>query len=122
VACRILIAEDIPDAAEMLRMMLEHMGHAVRVARDGQEAVVLAEEFVPQLALLDIGMPRMDGYEAARRIRMALGPDVILVAVTGWGQEEDKRRARLSGFDYHLTKPTEPEHLERLIATIVTRA
>jgi PAS domain S-box-containing protein len=122
VACRILIAEDIPDAAEMMRMMLEHMGHAVRVARDGQEAVVLAEEFVPQLALLDIGMPRMDGYEAARRIRMALGPDVILVAVTGWGQEEDKRRARLAGFDYHLTKPTEPDHLERLIATIVTRA
>ena len=118
VACRILVAEDIPDAAEMMRVMLECMCHAVRVARDGVEAVALAEEFQPQMALLDIGMPRMDGYEAARRIRQALGTDVILVAVTGWGQEEDKRRAREAGFDHHLTKPTEPEALERLVAAI----
>jgi signal transduction histidine kinase len=122
VACRILVAEDIADAAEMMRMMLECMGHAVRVARDGVEAVALARDFQPQMALLDIGMPRMDGYEAARRIRQALGPEVVLVAVTGWGQEEDKRRAREAGFDHHLTKPTEPEALERLVTTIGGRS
>jgi signal transduction histidine kinase len=118
VACRILVAEDIPDAAEMLRMMLECMGHAVRVAADGFEAVAIAKEFQPQVALLDIGMPRMDGYEAARRIRAALGPGVILVALTGWGQEEDKRRSREAGFNHHLTKPAEPDALERLIALV----
>jgi CheY-like chemotaxis protein len=102
----------------MMQLMLECMGHAVRVAGDGIEAVRIAREFQPQVALLDIGMPRMDGYEAARQIRGALGASVVLVAVTGWGQEEDKRRAREAGFDHHLTKPTEPEDLERLIATI----
>ncbi|MBM3818486.1 MAG: response regulator [Acidimicrobiia bacterium] len=112
---RILIAEDIPDAAEMLRVMLERMGHDVRVAADGVQAVALAKEYQPDVALLDIGMPRMDGYQAAREIRAALGPDVRLVALTGWGQEEDQRRAREAGFDHHLTKPAEPETLERLL-------
>jgi PAS domain S-box-containing protein len=122
VACRILVAEDIPDAAEMLRMVLECMGHAVRVARDGVEAVAIAREFQPQVALLDIGMPRMNGYDAARHIRQDLGEDVVLVAVTGWGQEDDKRRASDAGFDHHMTKPTEPEDLERLIATVASGA
>jgi signal transduction histidine kinase/ActR/RegA family two-component response regulator len=121
VACRILVAEDVPDAAQMLRLMLECMGHAVRVAADGVEAVRMALEFQPQIALLDIGMPRMDGYEAARRIRKAMGEQVILVAVTGWGQDEDKRRAREAGFDHHLTKPAEPKAVERLIATVASR-
>jgi signal transduction histidine kinase/CheY-like chemotaxis protein len=122
VACRVLVAEDVPDAAEMLRLMLECMGHAVRVAVDGVEAVAMASEFQPQIALLDIGMPRMNGYEAARRIRKALGDQVILVAVTGWGQDEDKRRAREAGFDHHLTKPAEPQAVERLIATVASRS
>jgi signal transduction histidine kinase len=118
VASRVLVAEDVPDAAQMMQMMLECMGHAVRVASDGFEAVRIAREFQPQVALLDIGMPRMDGYEAARQIRDALGTSVVLVAVTGWGQEDDKRRAREAGFDHHLTKPTEPQDLERLFASI----
>ncbi len=116
--CRVLVAEDIPDAAEMMRLMLEYMGHDVRVASDGAEAVAIAQEFDPQVALLDIGMPRMDGYEAARRIRTARGNRVLLVALTGWGQEEDQRRAYAAGFDRHVTKPAEPEVLESLIASV----
>jgi len=117
--CRVLVAEDIPDAAEMMRLMIECMGHEVVVAADGVQAVELAEKYHPQIALLDIGMPRMDGYEAARRIRAALGRRVVLVALTGWGQEQDQRRAYSAGFDYHVTKPAEPDALESLIASAV---
>jgi CheY-like chemotaxis protein len=113
--CRVLVAEDIPDAAEMLQVMIETMGHEVRVAADGMQAVAIAKTFAPRIALLDIGMPRMDGYEAARQIRAALGDTVILVALTGWGQEEDQRRAREAGFDHHLTKPADPELVEQMI-------
>jgi signal transduction histidine kinase/CheY-like chemotaxis protein len=114
--CRVLIAEDNPDAAEMLRMMLSIQGHDVRIASDGMQAVALAEQFDPHIGFLDIGMPIMDGYEAARRIRDLLGRRIVLVALTGWGQDDDKRRAREAGFDHHLTKPPEPEVLARLIA------
>jgi PAS domain S-box-containing protein len=116
--CRVLVAEDIPDAAEMMRLMVECMGHDVRVAADGVQALALARDFNPQIALLDIGMPRMDGYEAARHIRTALGSRVLLVALTGWGQEEDQRRAYSAGFDYHVTKPADPAFLESLIASV----
>ena len=119
VGCRVLVAEDIPDAAEMMRLMIECMGHQVLVAADGVQAVELAEKFHPEIALLDLGMPRMDGYEAARRIRAALGRRVVLVALTGWGQEQDQRRAYAAGFDYHVTKPAEPDALESLIASAV---
>jgi CheY-like chemotaxis protein/nitrogen-specific signal transduction histidine kinase len=115
-SCRVLIAEDIPDAAEMMRLMVEYWGHDVRIAADGVQAVDIARSFNPQVVLLDIGMPRMDGYEAARHIRAALGSRVTLVALTGWGQEEDRRRARAAGFDHHLTKPADPNELEALIA------
>ena len=76
------------------------------------------KQFEPQIALLDIGMPRMDGYEAARQIRAALGDRVFLVALTGWGQEDDQRRAYTAGFDRHVTKPAEPAVLEALIASV----
>ena len=115
-SCRILVADDNPDAVEMLHLMLSLHGHSVTVASDGVLAVSLAASIKPQIAFLDIGMPRMDGYEAARQIRKTLGPDVTLVALTGWGQDEDKRRSREAGFDHHLTKPPDPEVLERLIA------
>jgi CheY-like chemotaxis protein len=118
--CRVLVAEDIPDAAEMMRLMVECMGHDVRVAADGVQAVALAHEFNPQIALLDIGMPRMDGYEAARAIRNALGRSIVLVALTGWGQEEDQRRAYAAGFDRHVTKPADPDVLESLITSVAT--
>jgi signal transduction histidine kinase/ActR/RegA family two-component response regulator len=114
-ACRVLIAEDNVDAAEMMRVMLSLSGHDVKVATDGVQAVAIAESTRPDIAFIDIGMPRMDGYEAARQIRRALADRIVLVALTGWGQEDDKERAREAGFDHHLTKPAEPEMLERLI-------
>jgi CheY-like chemotaxis protein len=119
---RILVAEDSRDAADMLRMMLEYTGHEVRVAFDGVDAVAQAAVFRPQIALLDIGMPRMDGYEAARRIRAALGASVVLVALTGWGQDDDKARARAAGFDHHLTKPADPDKLQQLVSHVGAEA
>jgi signal transduction histidine kinase/ActR/RegA family two-component response regulator len=113
---RVLIAEDNADTAEMLRLMLAFKGHDVKVAIDGLQAVEIAGTFKPHVAFIDIGMPRMDGHDAARRIRDRLGQRVMLVALTGWGQDEDKRRSIESGFDRHLTKPPEPEVLDRLIA------
>jgi signal transduction histidine kinase len=119
--CRVLVAEDNPDAAEMMRLMLSFKGHDVRVAADGMEAIEVAEHLEPDIAFLDIGMPRMDGYQAARAIRERLGARVVLVALTGWGQDEDKQRSREAGFDHHVTKPPEPETLDRLIATCARR-
>src|SRR6185295_10476852 len=119
--CRVLVAEDDGDAAEMMEVMLQYKGHDVRIASDGVQALDLAQSFLPQIAFLDIGMPRMDGYEAARRIRAALGPGVMLVALTGWGQDEDKRRSLDAGFDHHLTKPPDPDVLDQLIAKSVSR-
>jgi CheY-like chemotaxis protein len=114
--CRVLVAEDSPDAAEMMSLMLGIKGHDVRVAADGEEAVAIGLAFEPQIAFVDIGMPRMDGFEVARRLREQLGRRVRLVALTGWGQDEDRRRSREAGFDHHLTKPPEPEVLDQLIA------
>jgi PAS domain S-box-containing protein len=116
---RILIAEDSPDAAEMMSLMLSVKGHEVRVAPDGEQALAIARQFEPQIAFVDIGMPRMDGYEAARQLRALLGRRVLLVALTGWGQDDDRRRSAEAGFDHHLTKPPEPDVLDRLIAESV---
>lgn len=105
-AVRVLVADDNEDAAESLAAVLRLAGHDVRVARDGQEAVELAAAFRLALALLDIGMPRMNGYEAAQRIRTHEGgTEVLLIAVTGLGAAGDRRRAFEAGFDHHLTKP-----------------
>ena len=103
----------LPTSAVMLRPEFDAAAFGAEFVR---QAPGLAETFEPQIALLDIGMPRMDGYEAARRIRGLLGTRVVLVALTGWGQDEDIRRAREAGFDRHLTKPAEPEAFEELIA------
>jgi CheY-like chemotaxis protein len=100
----------------MMRMMLTFKGHDVRVAANGLQAVAIAEQFDPHIGFLDIGMPGVDGYEAVRRIRDLLGTRIVLVALTGWGQDEDKRRSKEAGFDHHLTKPPEPDVLDKLIA------
>ncbi len=113
---RILVVDDNRDAATSLGLVLNIMGHEVRTAYDGQEAVATAEAFRPEIILMDIGMPRMNGIEAARHIRgKPWGRAVTLVALTGWGQESDKSRTRESGFDLHLTKPVEPEMIQRIL-------
>ena len=96
------------------RMMLRLMGHDIQTAHDGLEAVEAAATFRPDVVLLDIGMPKMNGYEAARHIReQPWGKGMVLVALTGWGQEEDKRRSIEAGFDHHLTKPVDPDCLDK---------
>ena len=111
---RILIADDNRDAADSLSMLLKLGGHDIKVARTGGEALVIANQFRPEVGIIDIGMPDMDGYEVAKRIRHeAWGERMTLIAVTGWGQADDKRRALAAGFDRHMTKPVDPEELER---------
>ncbi len=118
---RILVADDNYDAAQSLALMLGMDGHDVRTASDGLEALRIAEEFRPQLVLLDIGMPRLDGYETARRLReRPWAGETLLFALTGWGQEEDRERARKAGFDRHLVKPVDPEALSQLLNQTLT--
>jgi PAS domain S-box-containing protein len=120
---RILVVDDSRDAAYGLGKMLQMLGHDIRTAYDGLEAVQAEAAFRPDVVLLDIGLPKMNGYEAARQIRkQPWGKNLLLVAVTGWGQEEDKQRAREAGFDHHLTKPVEPEAVLNLLATASNRS
>jgi signal transduction histidine kinase len=114
---RVLVADDSRDSAETLAMVLRAHGHEVHVVGDGEAAVEAVAAFAPQVALLDIGMPRLSGYEAAERIRREpWGRRTFLVALTGWGQEEDRQRAHAAGFDVHLTKPVDPAALNALVA------
>jgi PAS domain S-box-containing protein len=113
---RILIADDNRDAAESLATLLELDGHEVTIVHDGQAALAAVQTGHPDIALLDIGMPKLSGYEVARQVRQgSLGRSVTLVAVTGWGQESDKARALAAGFNHHFTKPIETERLNELI-------
>jgi PAS domain S-box-containing protein len=113
---RILIADDNRDAADSLAMLLELDGHTVTVVHDGAQALDSIETSPPDVALLDIGMPEADGYEVARRVRGdTRNRNILLIAVTGWGQETDKARATAAGFDLHFTKPVEPQRLIELL-------
>lgn len=119
VSHRILIADDNADSAESMGMLLRLMGNDVRIANDGLEAVEQAETFQPDIVLMDIGMPRLDGYEAARRIRnQDWSRDTLLVAVTGWGPSDDSEEATAAGFDHHFTKPLDPAELRRLVNAV----
>jgi PAS domain S-box-containing protein len=114
---RILIADDNRDAAESLSMLFELAGHEVRVAHLGRAALSLAQAFRPDVALLDIGMPDLSGYEVAQELRREpWGQGIQLIALTGWGQEKDRQQALQAGFNYHLTKPIDPDQLEALIS------
>ena len=112
---KVLVVDDNTDAADSLATLLGVMGYEVRIAYDGPEAIEAADEFQPAVALLDIGLPKLSGYDIARHVRQKHGADVLLVAITGWGQEEDRRKAREAGFDHHFTKPADFEVLLKLI-------
>jgi PAS domain S-box-containing protein len=114
---RVLVVDDNRDAAESLAMIIEMSGCEVALAYDGPQALQIIATFKPQLAFMDIGMPGMDGYEVAQRVRaMPSGSDIALVALTGWGQAEDKKRAHAAGFDEHLTKPVDPDTLDSVLS------
>jgi CheY-like chemotaxis protein len=113
---RVLVVDDNRDTATSLALMLDLNGYDVRTASDGLVALEAAEDFRPDFVLLDIAMPRLDGYETARAMRTRpWGNSVKLFALTGWGQEEDKQRAVEAGFDHHLTKPVDPQLLQQLL-------
>jgi PAS domain S-box-containing protein len=118
---RVLVADDNRDAADSLQRVLTLYGHEVRVAYDGASALRIGSEFRPRVAVLDIAMPGTDGYEVARAIRREQGQDVTLVALTGWGQESDRRRAMEAGFDFHLTKPIDPAALNHVLAELMAK-
>jgi CheY-like chemotaxis protein len=114
----ILIIEDNADARDALRVLLELEGHAVEAVEEGQQAIELARAKDPDIALVDIGLPGIDGYEIARRVRARDARRPVLIALTGYGQPEDRRRATEAGFDEMLVKPVDPTALTELLATL----
>jgi CheY-like chemotaxis protein len=120
---RVLVVDDNHDSADSCAMLLEFSGHTVRVAYDGASALDIANEFRPEAALVDIGMPLMDGYEVVARIRaLPWGTQSTLIAMTGRGLEEDKRRSFSAGFDHHLTKPIDVDALAALLEQRVNKS
>jgi CheY-like chemotaxis protein len=119
--CRVLVVDDNEDAATSLSTLLRLQGHEVQIAHDGESALAAAPQFLPHVVFLDIGMPGMDGCEVARSLRRQPGlEDVVLAALTGWGQKQDRRRTREAGFDHHLVKPPEAAALERVLNDCMT--
>jgi PAS domain S-box-containing protein len=116
---RLLVVDDNRDAADSLAVLLRLQGHEVRVVHDGAAAMTVAPSYRPDVVFLDLGMPGMDGYEVARRLRKTPGLEkTVLAALTGWGQQEDRRRTAEAGFDHHLVKPPEPKAVEGLLADL----
>ena len=112
---RVLVVDDNQDAADSLAMLLGVRGEEVRIAYDGAKALEVERDFRPDVILLDIGLPAVSGYDVAERIREKRGDKVLIVAITGWGQEKDLRRAEDAGIDHHFTKPVDFEALVALI-------
>src|SRR6185436_8870257 len=120
---RILIVDDNVDAADSIAMLLSMEGHQTRTVNTARAALLAAPEFQPEVVLLDIGLPEMDGYEVARRLREQNGAHRMrLVAVTGYGQPADRRRARAAGFDEHMVKPVEPATLQDFLRLVQAEA
>jgi PAS domain S-box-containing protein len=120
---RMLVVDDNHDAADSLALLLKGLGNEVITTYDGPSSLQILENFQPTVVFLDIGMPEMDGFEVARRIRrQPKGQDIILIALTGWGQEEDRRQSREAGIDHHLVKPVDLETLKALLANITDKA
>jgi len=113
---KVLLADDNADALETMAALLEIEGHEVQTATDGNRALEVGAQLRPDVAILDIGMPHLNGYEAAAKIRESdWGRQVVLIALTGWGQEQDQARAREAGFDHHCTKPVDIDRLLQLV-------
>lgn len=120
---RILLVDDDPDSSEPLSLLLQSKGHETRVATDGAQAISVADEFKPNCVLLDLGLPHMDGYEVARRLRCRpYGSDVVLVALTGWAGRDIRSRAAEAGFDYHIVKPVNWDEVEKIVRGVVRPA
>ena len=118
---RILVVDDDHDGAELLVTMLGLRGHETRAAHDGAEALAVAREFAPEIVFLDIGLPGLDGNEVARRLRAdPMHAGALLIALTGWGGEDDKRQTREAGFDFHLTKPVDLHAVGDILAKAAT--
>jgi CheY-like chemotaxis protein len=114
---RILVVDDNRDSAMTLSKLLSRRGHEVAVAFDGEHAIDAAATFQPEVVLLDIGLPKLNGYEAGRRIlEQTVSRDIVLIAITGWGQENDRRRALEAGFTHHLVKPVDFDALSLLLS------
>ena len=118
---RILVIDDNQDAANATAMLIEEMGGDARVAYDGESALEMLQEYQPEVILLDIGMRGLDGYETCQRIRRVLGNQVLLVALTGFGQDQDKEKATRAGFDAHLTKPADGAALAAVLSFCAAR-
>jgi DNA-binding response OmpR family regulator len=113
---RFLVVDDNADSTASLAMLLSMEGHQTCTARDGEEALAAAERFQPDVVLLDLGMPKLNGFDAARRLRQQpRGKEMTLIALTGWGQEEDRKRSRDAGFDGHMVKPVDFDALMSML-------
>jgi signal transduction histidine kinase/CheY-like chemotaxis protein len=121
VSCRLIIIEDQSDARHTLALLLEKLGHSVEVAENGAEGIERALQFKPQAALVDIGLPDMNGYEVAKQLRAAFADRIFLVALTGYGQDDDLRTALDAGFDAHLTKPADIRELSKLLSRVASK-
>jgi CheY-like chemotaxis protein len=118
---RVLVVEDYEDGGESLALLLRLYGHEVEVARDGVTAIQMAKESLPNVLLMDIGLPGEDGYAVARGLRGLLPARPLLIAITGYGQQKDHQRSRDEGFDYHLVKPADPSELEGVLEEFAER-
>ncbi len=113
---RVLLVDDNTDSSEPLSLLLQAKGHETRIAVEGEEALAVADEFQPGCILLDLGLPGIDGYEVARRLRQRpYGSQLVLVALTGWAGKDVRAKAAEAGFDYHLVKPVNLEELEHIV-------
>jgi CheY-like chemotaxis protein len=113
---RVLVVDDNEDAVRSLAILLELSGYEVRLAKDGYEALDVAQQFNPHAVVLDIGLPGMNGYETARKLRERTGNSMLLVALSGYGQDRDRERSREAGFDHHLLKPVDVDALQQVLS------